>query len=190
VVWLLNVTSALHWIGPEALLRQERDVRLCAWLGSPGLLTQRMRAAVGEAFRFEALREYSTGTAHVREVALRAGSAVWVVGRSTIPLEGVQRAAWLTAVGSMPIGEALQARQGALARSPFEFCRMPADHEFVRLALEVMGREEPWLWVRRSAFDVDGVHLEVQEAFNPGIGASDARVLPAAGGCACGQRRG
>ncbi len=182
--------SALHWIGPEALPRQERDRRLCEWLRAPGLLTQRMRAEAGEAFRFDALREYATGTAHVREVALHAGPAVWVVGRSTIPLDGLRRAAWLKTVGSMPIGEALQARQGALVRSPFEFCRIPADHEFVRLALEVMGIDEPSLWVRRSAFDVDGVHVEVHEAFNPGVGPTDPCTLPAAGGRARGQRHG
>jgi chorismate--pyruvate lyase len=186
----LDVTDTLHWIGPESLPRAVADPRLRTWLSTPGLLTQRLRATAGDAFRFEALREYSTGAAHIREVALRAGAEVWVVGRSMIPLAGLQRAAWLTAVGAMPIGEAVQARLGVLDRSPFEFCRIPAGHEFARLALAVMGIEEPALWVRRSAFDVDGVHLEVHEAFNPAIGLSGDVARSAAGGPGLVQRKG
>lgn len=190
MVGSLDVTDTLHWIEPEALPRAVADPRLHTWLSTPGLLTQRLRAAAGDAFRFEALREYSTAAAHIREVALRAGTEVWVVGRSTIPLAGLHRAAWLTAVGSMPIGEALQARRGSLDRSPFEFCRMPAGHEFVRLAIQIMGINEPALWVRRSVFDVDGVHLEVHEAFNPAIGLSGPAARGAAGVSGCAQRHG
>jgi len=181
-----SALDAMHtppWIGPEALQRQESDLRLCAWLQSPGLLTQRIRETVGDAFSFEALREYSTAAAHVREVALRAGEAVWVVGRTTIPLAGLRRAAWLAEVGSVPIGEALQARVSGLERSPFEFCRIPAGHEFAYLALGIMGLERPWIWVRRSRFQVDGALLEIHEAFNPGIGVLGPEAAPATETC-------
>ena len=173
----------MQWIGVEALPGAECDPRLCAWLQSPGLLTRRIRETVGDAFSFEALREYSTAAAHVREVALLAGEAVWVVGRTTIPLAGLHRAAWLAEVGSVPIGEALQARVSGLERSPFEFCRIPAGHEFARLALGIMGLDPPWLWVRRSRFEVDGVLLEIHEAFNPAIGAIGPEASPAKVGC-------
>jgi len=182
--------DTMQWIGVDALPGSESDPRLCDWLRSRGLLTQRIRETVGNAFRFEALREYSTAVAHVREVALRAGDSVWVVGRTTIPLAGLRRAAWLAEVGSVPIGEALQARVIGLERSPFEFCRFASGHEFARLALGIMGLDRPWLWVRRSRFQVDGALLEIHEAFNPGIGVVGPEASPTAAGYRCARQGG
>ncbi|MGD9599652.1 MAG: chorismate lyase [Steroidobacteraceae bacterium] len=174
------------WLPASALGCYEGDPVLRSWLSTPGLLTERVRAATGAAFHLEVLAEDARHGEHRRAIVLGTRTAPWIYAETTIPDATLAQHAWLARMGEVSLGETLAAH-GGVTRSGFAFARLTADVPLVARALGYCSGAAPALWVRRSEFSLQGALLTVQEAFLPGIGRAG---LAAAAGPALSVRRG
>jgi chorismate lyase len=105
----------------------------------------------------------------VREVVLHASGQPVVLAHSIAAwrdLPGPWRG--LRGLGSRPLAEALFT-DPLVARGPLEFARIEPRHPLGRRARQVLGRDFPVLWARRSRFVKRGRPLLVTEVFLPAL---------------------
>ena len=177
------VPPAAMWLPGSALGCYEGDPRLRSWLLTPGLLTQRIRAAAGGGYRMRLLVERGTvAGGHLREIAMACGELTWLYARTQVPAATLAAQPWLGRIGEVTLGEAL-ARRGGEQRSDFAFARLLPDTLVVRRALAVAGLPSQPLWVRRSTFRTGAepaapLAFDLFEVFLPGIAAADAAAPP------------
>lgn len=173
---------AALWLPGSALGCYEGDAALRSWLLTPGLLTQRIREAAGEAYSMRVLHEGPAPTAaagddvrgatpdHLREIEMRCGGALWLHARTRVPAATLAAQPWLGRVGTRTLGEALGEHTAVLEREPFLYAMLSADAPVVARACALADIAPRPLWVRRSAFRADGAPFELEEVFLPGIG--------------------
>ena len=107
--------AAALWLPGSALNCYEGDAALRSWLLTPGLLTQRIRGAAGEAYSMRVLYEGPAAAAagaapapdHLREIEMRCGAALWLYARTRVPAATLAAQPWLGRVGARTLGEAL-----------------------------------------------------------------------------------
>lgn len=169
------------WVRLDDCLRRA-PVELHPWLAEPGLLTERVRRACGEATRFTLLRleRASLGTAAarrlgvsdtgclVREIEFSCGDARWIFAQSLFPDSTVRLHRWLAELGSSALGVSLLGRHD-VSREPLEYRGLPAGHELARAAAVACSDAEP-LWARRAVYQLSGAPILVQEVFLPALG--------------------
>jgi chorismate-pyruvate lyase len=156
------------WLPAEALNCYEGDAQLRSWLTTPGLLTERVRAASGAQFCLQVLAEGVHEGVHRRAIVLGTRAQAWIYAETEISDDTLAREPWLARMGEVSLGETLAAH-GA-TRSEFAYARLMPDTPLVARALAHTLRPAQALWVRRSDFSVQGAPLTVQEVFLPGIG--------------------
>jgi len=174
--------AAALWLPGSALNCYEGDAALRSWLLTPGLLTQRIREAAGEAYSMRVLYEGPQTTAvgggdvlgaapdHLREIEMRCGGALWLYARTRVPAATLAVQPWLGRVGARTLGEALGEHDAVLERDPFLYALLAADTPVVARACAVAGCAPRALWVRRSLFRADAAPFELEEVFLPDIG--------------------
>jgi chorismate--pyruvate lyase len=151
-----------------------------AWLGEPGLLTERLRACcsgqpgltvVSEAeapiaIHDAALLQAAGASAFVREIELTCDGRPWVFAQTLVPQATLARQRWLRSLGGAALGERLAAVPG-LERGPLEFARLLPGDRLYRRAMRERRDAPQALWARRSWFAIGGDRLLVQEVFLP-----------------------
>lgn len=169
------------WVRLDDCLRRA-PARLHPWLAEPGLLTERVRRACGEATRFTLLRleRASLGAAAarrlgvndteclVREIEFSCGDVRWIFAQSLFPDSTVHQHPWLAELGSSALGVSLLGRHD-VSREPLEYRGLPAGHELVHAAAVACSDTEP-LWARRAVYQLSGAPILVQEVFLPALG--------------------
>jgi chorismate lyase len=151
------------------------------WLTYAGSLTWRIVERshgfrverVHEALRFPNDDEYRAlgrpthRRSWVREVVLHASGRPVVFAHS-IAARSDLAGAWrrVRTLGNRPLAEALF-DDPKVRRGPLEFARVDRRHPLWRRTREVVGRELPVLWARRSRFMRAGRPLMVTEVFLP-----------------------
>lgn len=158
------------WLPATALNCYEGDAAHRDWLLTPGLLTQRIRAAAHDRFCMHLLNERRCGDEFIREIDMGCGDEVWLFAHTRIPAETARQHAWLTQIGERTLGEAL-AEKATLERSPFRFAQAYPDTWLAARALQHAGIAPRALWVRHSAFRIDGAAFDLYEVFMPNIGS-------------------
>lgn len=170
-----------EWVRLDDCLRRA-PVRLHPWLAEPGLLTERVRVACGEATRFTLLRLepaiLSAAAARrlgvgdtgglVREIEFSCGESRWIFAQSLFPDSTVRQHPWLAELGSSALGVSLLGRHD-VSREPLEYCGLPAGHELAVAAAAPRSEVEP-LWARRAVYQLSGAPILVQEVFLPALG--------------------
>jgi chorismate--pyruvate lyase len=169
------------WVRLDDCLRRA-PARLHPWLAEPGLLTDRVRRACGEATRFTLLRLERAGLGVaaarrlgvsdteclVREIEFSCGDARWIFAQSLFPDSTVRQHPWLAELGSSALGVSLLGRHD-VSREPLEYCGLPAGHGLEVAAAAPRGNSEP-LWARRAVYQLSGAPILVQEVFLPALG--------------------
>lgn len=168
-------TPPALWLPAEALGCHEADAQLRSWLATPGLLTERVRAAAGAAFRLEVFAEDARHGEHRRAIVLGTRTAPWIYAETTIPDATLALHPWLGRMGEVSLGETLAAH-GGVTRTGFAYARLTSDTPLVARAISHCDIGAGALWVRRSEFSLQGALLTVQEVFLPGIGRSGLGV--------------
>ncbi|MGE0580893.1 MAG: chorismate lyase [Steroidobacteraceae bacterium] len=161
-------TAAELWLPAEALDCYEGDAQLRSWLRTPGLLTERVRAASGAAFSLQVLAEGEHDGTHRRAIILGTQDCPWIYAETSIPDATLAQQPWLARMGEVSLGETL-AGHGA-TRSAFAYARFMPDAPLVARALALTALAAQPLWVRHSEFSVQGAPLTVQEVFLPAVG--------------------
>ncbi|MCW5574334.1 MAG: chorismate lyase [Steroidobacteraceae bacterium] len=161
------------WLPASALDCYEGDAALRSWLRTPGLLTERVRAASGATFALQVFAEDTRHGEHRRAIALGPREAPWIYAETAIPDATLAREPWLARIGTVSLGEALTAH-GDVTRSGFSYARLTPDVPLLARAAERAPFAPQPLWVRRSEFAVRGAPLTVQEVFLPAIGRGGA----------------
>lgn len=165
------------WLPASALDCYEGDAALRSWLRTPGLLTERVRAASGATFALQVFAEDTRHGEHRRATALGPREAPWIYAETTIPDATLAHEPWLARIGAVSLGEALTAHDG-VTRSEFSYARLAPDAPLLaRAAGRAPFAPQP-LWVRRSVFAVRAAPLTVQEVFLPAIGREGAAGAP------------
>lgn len=163
------VPSSALWLPASALNCYEGDTLRRSWLLTPGLLTQRIRAAAGPHFGMRLLTERRFGTEHVREIDMRCGETVWLFAHTRVPAATLQAHPWLGEIGDRTLGEALAERVD-IERGPHRYAQFGADVWLVARALAHARASTSTLWIRHSGFTVSGARFDLYEVFLPGIG--------------------
>ncbi len=162
-----------HWLSGIELGSHEARAPLRSWLLTPGLLTQRIRAAAGTDFSMSVLRAQTTPSGHEREIDMRCAGVVWLFAHTRIPAPTLAAQPWLGQIGSTALGEALAAHGGS-TRSAFQYAHLGPDHWLVDRALQHASLTPQSLWVRRSVITVSGLAFFLYEVFLPAIGEHPA----------------
>jgi len=175
-----ELRAAPRWTDRLEALAPAAPAAAAAWLGEPGLLTERLRSCCGGqagltvisqaeaplAAQDAALLQAAGDSAYVREIELTCDGRPWVFAQTVVPHATLSRQRWLSSLGRGALGERLAAVAG-LERGPLEFARLVPGHLLYGRALRD-GRESPdALWARRSWFAIEGQRLLVQEVFLP-----------------------
>ena len=155
------------WIPAQALHLRESDAALRSWLTTPGLLTERVRDAVGARFRLRVLGDGTSGSDFARRIELGRDGEPWIYAETTIPGPTLARHPWLAAIGTRSLGEVLAGFAGAVCRSDFECACLDAAAPIVARALALVEGAPRALWVRRSTLRVDDAPFVVHEVFMP-----------------------
>lgn len=169
------------WRPLEAWPAEQLPASLWPWLACPGSLTEKLRAAVGDAFHVRVLREgdtplaaedarcldAATGTAaRIREVYL-CGDLPRVYARTLAVSAAGSR--WLHELGTQPLGERVFAEVDT-RRSPIEVALLDAAHPLYRAAVPDTRHTSIPLWARRSLLTVRTSRLLIYECFLDGAG--------------------
>ena len=162
--------SSVMWLPASALNCYEGDAIHRDWLLTPGLLTQRIRAAAADRFSMHLLNECRYGDEFVREIDMCSDNTVWLFAHTRIPADTAKRHEWLTRIGERTLGEAI-ADQTALERAPFRFAQAYPDTWLAARALEHARLAPRPLWVRHSAFRIEAAPFDLYEVFMPTIGS-------------------
>lgn len=161
--------TSVMWLPATALNCYEGNAEHRDWLQTPGLLTQRIRAAAADQFFMRLINECRCGEEFVREIDMGCESTVWLFAHTRIPTDTAQRHPWLTRIGERTLGEAL-AEQPSLERAAFRFAQAYPDTWLAARALQHAGIAPRPVWVRHSAFRIDGDPFDLYEVFMPQIG--------------------
>jgi len=151
------------------------------WLIDRGSLTSRIQArcrsfSVKLVFqgrrRADRDERFLAGRARrvlVREVFLMCGRTPVVFAHSILDPRDL-RGTWqpLTRLGTRPLGAALFANP-KVRRYPLRQRKVTPHHELYRRATALIRQRPPYLWARRSLFELDGSPILVTEVFLPGI---------------------
>ena len=171
-----------HWVPAHELTLRESDTALRSWLTTPGLLTERVRAAVGAQFRLRVVDESTSGGDLMRRIELGRDGEPWIYAETTVPAATLAHHPWLAAIGARSLGEVLAAFAGAVHRSDLEFALLPGDAPIVARACALAGVRARALWARRSTFRVDGAPFVVHELFLPVVAERGAPATVSQGG--------
>lgn len=175
------VPPAAMWLPASALNCYEADSRLRSWLLTPGLLTERIRAAAGDDFCMQVLHEGRMQAEHVREITMGTADNLWLFAHTRIPERTLQAHAWLTNLGRNTLGEALAARSD-LQRAAPRYALLGTQSWVVERALREARLSARNLWVRHSAFHLGDDPFDLYEIFLPAIAAAESvstSTLPA-----------
>lgn len=174
-----RTAAPTQWINAAALASSDASPRLRRWLLWQGLLTAALRAACGESFRLQVLRQVTTVLddnaralldvadehALCREIVMGDQTHSYVFARTLVPLATLSAHPWLATLGEASLGERLRQVDG-LAREAFGYAQLaPGDAQLAGL---VPPTQRP-VWARRSVFQLTGGPLCVFEAFMPDI---------------------
>lgn len=164
--------------------RERVPAALEPWLGEPGLLTARVRAACGAATRLRMLRldpapldpriarrlGVDDDTCLLREIEFTCGARRWIFAQTVLPQSSVQRHPWLRELGDRALGESLNAVDD-VRREPLEYLELQGRHPLAQLAGADAGVAS--LWARRAVYRLGGWPILVQEVFLPALGRCD-----------------
>ncbi len=167
------VPAAVMWLPASALNCYVGDPAMRSWLLTPGLLTQRIREAAGDGFAMHCLHEGLLDGEHVREIDMCCDGVVWMFAHTRVPVATLKAQPWLGQIGTRTLGEALADRQN-LRREDFRYAQLYPDSWLTERALRHARLAPQPLWVRHSAFNVDGSPFDLYEAFLPTIGRRGA----------------
>ena len=157
------------------------------WLGEPGLLTARVRAACGPATRLRLLQARARAD-RSRACARRLGvdDTIGVRARDRVHLRRPPldvRAVdacrsrrcsshpWLRDLGEHGLGESLSAVED-VRREPLEYIELRGGHPLARAACPAAPAGGS-LWARRAVYRLAGSPILVQEVFLPALGRCD-----------------
>ncbi len=167
------------WIHARELADADVPAPLRRWLLWQGLLTEALRAACGQGFRLQVLRQGGTELdeasralldvaderALCREIVMGDRRHSYVYARTLVPTATLAAHPWLETLGEAPLGERLQQVDG-LSREAFEYAQLaPGDAMLAGL----VPASPRMVWARRSVFQLTGGPLCVLEAFLPDI---------------------
>ncbi len=175
--------DSIQWLPAERLGQFNVDSPLRPWLIGKGLLTQRLRAALGERFVLRLVEQWTglfssalrtalrtaDNAGLFREVELCCGDQVWVFAQTVIPDSTLCMHPWLAELGDSSMGETLNELSG-VERSSYEFAWLPADERLAGRALREADLRPRGLWARRSRIQLRGASLLAQEVFLPAMG--------------------
>jgi chorismate-pyruvate lyase len=167
------VPAAAMWLPASALNCYVGDPAMRSWLLTPGLLTQRIREAAGDGFAMHCLHEGLLDGEHIREIDMCCDGVVWMFAHTRVPVATLKAQPWLGQIGTRTLGEALADRQN-LRREDFRYAQLYPDSWLTERALRHARLPPQPLWVRHSAFNVDGSPFDLYEAFLPTIGRRGA----------------
>jgi chorismate-pyruvate lyase len=167
------VPAAAMWLPASALNCYVGDHAMRSWLLTPGLLTQRIREAAGDGFAMHCLHEGLLDGEHIREIDMCCDGVVWMFAHTRVPVATLKAQPWLGQIGTRTLGEALADRQN-LRREDFRYAQLYPDSWLTERALRHARLAPQPLWVRHSAFNVDGSPFDLYEAFLPTIGRRGA----------------
>jgi len=173
-----------QWLPAHELNLRESDPALRSWLTTPGLLTERVRAAVGAQFRLRVVDESISGGDFVRRIELGRDGEPWIYAETTVPAVTLAHHPWLAAIGPRSLGEVLAAFAGAVRRSDFEFALLDGAAPIVGRAYALAGAPAQALWARRSTFRVSDTPFVVHELFLPIVAGRGAQVAVSDAGSA------
>ncbi|MGH8282619.1 MAG: chorismate--pyruvate lyase family protein [Gammaproteobacteria bacterium] len=175
-------TSSNHagfWTPLTVWPAEARPQALWPWLAHVDSLTEKLRAAAGDAFHVKVLHEGVTqldvhdavllhtlpGTAaSLREVHLCANEP-WVYART---LSVAESGGWLEALGTQPLGDRVFA-EADTQRGPIEVAQLDAAQPLYHAALKGLPHRPACLWARRSVLTVRGSRLLIYEIFLNGM---------------------
>jgi len=163
------VPEAALWLPGTALSCYEGDDALRDWLLTPGLLTQRIKAAAGAQFVMHLLDERRHGRSFIREIDMCCAGVVWLFAHTRVPEATAARHPWLTCIGERSLGEAL-AEHPELERAPFRYAKLYPDAWLLERALAHASLAPQPLWVRHSAFILPDGGFDLYEVFFPQLG--------------------
>lgn len=166
------VPAAAMWLPASALNCYEADPRMRSWLLTPGLLTERIRAAAGDDFCMQVLQEGPMQTAHVREITMGTTEQLWLFAHTRVPQTTLQSQTWLATLGRNTLGEALAARSD-LQRAAPRYALLGTQSWVVERALYEARLSARNLWVRYSAFHLGDDPFDLYEIFLPAIAAAE-----------------
>lgn len=166
------VPPAVMWLPGSALNCYESDANLRSWLLTPGLLTERIRAAAGSDFRLRVLHEGLLQGEHVREITMSRGNEPWLFAHTRIPSTTLATHPWLGVIGDTTLGEALAAC-GDIERTTPRFAMLGGDTWIVARALANAHLGQRNLWVRHSGFHLGREHFDLYEIFMPAIATAE-----------------
>lgn len=164
------VPATAMWLSAAALNCYESDTDLRSWLLTPGLLTERIRAAAGDQFRMQVLHEGVMQGEHVREITMSCADRLWLFAHTRVPAATLAAQPWLGQLGDTPLGSALAKRED-LQRATPRYALLGEQAWVVARALRLAQLSPRNLWVRHSAFHIGPSPFDLYEIFLPGIGA-------------------
>ncbi|MDE2071062.1 MAG: chorismate lyase [Gammaproteobacteria bacterium] len=163
------------WRPADAWRREPQLTTLWSWLSHSGSLTEKLRAAVGDAFHVRVLHEGVTqlsaedavllhtlpGTAaRQREVQL-CGAIPLVYART---LAASKAARWLKDLNSQPLGDRVFTAADT-QRSAIEVARLDNTQPLYRAAVRNIEHAPAILWARRSVLSLGDSRLLIYECF-------------------------
>jgi chorismate-pyruvate lyase len=166
------VPATAMWLPASALNCYVADARLLSWLQTPGLLTERIRAAAGDAFNMQVLHEGLLQGEYVREITMSCAHEPWLFAHTRIPARTAEAHPWLIAIGRTTLGEALAARSD-LQRAAPRYTRLEQSWVMQR-ALHTCGLITGNLWIRHSAFNLELYSFDLYEVFMPAIATAES----------------
>lgn len=160
------------WLPATALNCYVADAALRSWLLTPGLLTERIRTAAGEAFRMSLIREGVVQGEYVREITMSRADEAWLFAHTRIPTRTATAHPWLVTIGQSTLGEALSTRPD-LTRAAPRYTQLEQAW-VVQRALQECGLKTGNLWIRHSAFKLGQLPFDLYEVFMPAIATAES----------------
>lgn len=171
------VPATTMWLPASALNCYVTDVSLRSWLQTPGLLTERIRAAAGDAFKMQVLHEGLLQGEHVREITMSCAHEPWLFAHTRIPAKTAEAHPWLIAIGRTTLGEALAARTD-LHRAAPRYTQLEQSW-LIKRALNACDLISGNLWIRHSAFNLGIYSFDLYEVFMPAITTAESSGVAA-----------
>ncbi|MEZ5497831.1 MAG: chorismate lyase [Steroidobacteraceae bacterium] len=168
----MNDIGANRWIDAAQLAEHCEDARLRSWLLTPGLMTERIRAACGERFRFRLRSQTVAAEGLEREIEFRHGHELWLLARTRVPRVMLDAEPWLLELDAKPLGGTLAAHAG-VRRAPPDFSLASPDDPLARHALAIAALAPQCLWQRRTRFVINDHAMILIEVFLPAIGREE-----------------